>query len=145
LDGTAHITRYNPDEAAAMQWLWRAPLAVVAESVGGSYSVHARMSTHSGQPTVLGWVGHEHQWRGGFDEMGSREGDISRLYCAANWPEAQSIIDQYGIRYIVIGNLERSTYAAGSLNCPSGLSEGKFQRYLEPAFQQGSVTIYEVP
>ena len=72
LDGTAYITRYNPDDAAAMQWLWDAPLGVVAESVGGSYSVHARMSTHSGQPTVLGWVGHEHQWRGGFDEMGSR-------------------------------------------------------------------------
>jgi uncharacterized membrane protein len=145
LDGTAHITRNNPDEAAAMQWLWRAPLAVVAESVGGSYSVHARMSTHSGQPTVLGWVGHEHQWRGGLEEMGSREGDIARLYCAANWPEAQSIIDLYGIRYIVIGNLERSTYAASSPICPSGLSEGKFERYLETAFQQGSVTIYEVP
>jgi YYY domain-containing protein len=145
LDGTSHITRYNPDEASAMQWLWTAPLGVVAESVGGSYSVHARMSTNSGQPTVLGWVGHEHQWRGGFQEMGSREGDIARLYCAANWSEAQSVIDQYGIRYIVIGNLERSTYAAGSPNCPSGLSEGKFQRYLEPVFQQDGVTIYEVP
>jgi len=128
-----------------MQWLWTAPLGVVAESVGGSYSAHARMSTNSGQPTVLGWVGHEHQWRGGFQEMGSREGDIARLYCAANWSEAQSVIDQYGIRYIVIGNLERSTYAAGSPNCPSGLSEGKFQRYLEPVFQQDGVTIYEVP
>ena len=145
LDGTAHVARYNPDDAAAMQWLWDAPLGVVAESVGGSYSVHARMSTHSGQPTVLGWVGHEHQWRGGFDEMGSREVDITRLYCVVNWPDAQAIIDQYGIQYIVIGNLERSTYAAGSPNCPSGLSEGKFERYLEPVFQQGSVTIYKIP
>jgi len=143
LDGTAHLTRYNPDDAAAMAWLLEAPLGVVAESIGGSYSVHARMSTHSGQPTVLGWVGHEHQWRGGVEEMGSRESDIARLYCAGNWPEAQVILDTYDIRYIVIGNLERSTYAAGSQNCPSGLSEAKFERYLEPVFQQGSVTIYE--
>ncbi|MFC1995985.1 DUF2298 domain-containing protein [Chloroflexota bacterium] len=145
LDGTAHITRHNPDEAAAMEWLRQATLGVVAESIGISYSVHARMSTHSGQPAVLGWIGHEHQWRGGFEEMGSREGDIARLYCASNWPETQAIIDQYGIRYIVIGNLERSTYAAGSQNCTSALNEGKFERYLEPAFQQGSVTIYEIP
>lgn len=145
LDGTAHVARYNPDDAAAMQWLWDAPAGVIAESVGGSYSAHARMSTHSGQPTVIGWVGHEHQWRGGFDEMGSREVDITRLYCVVNWPDVQAIIDQYGIQYIVIGNLERSTYVAGSSNCPSGLSEGKFERYLEPVFQQGSVTIYEIP
>jgi len=144
LDGTAHITRYNPDDAAAMQWLRDAPLSVVAESIGGSYSVHARMSTHSGQPTVLGWVGHEHQWRGGFDEIGSREADIARLYCAVNWSDVQTVIDQYGIQYIIIGNLERSTYSPGSPNCPSGLNEGKFERYLEPVFQQGSVTIYQV-
>ena len=145
LDGTAHITRYNPDEAAAQQWLWEAPLGVIAESVGGSYSAHARMSTHSGQPAVLGWVGHEHQWRGGFVEMGSREADIARLFCAVNWPDAQTIIDQYNIQYIIIGNLERSTYTPGSPNCPSGLSEGKFDLYLDRVFQQGSVTIYKVP
>lgn len=145
LDGTAYITNYNLDEAAAMQWLLQAPLDVIAESVGGSYSVHARMATHSGQPTVLGWVGHEHQWRGGFNEMGSRQSDIARLYCVANWAETKTIIDQYGIRYIVLGNLERTTYAPGTNNCPSGFSEGKFQRYLEPVFQQGDVTIYRVP
>jgi YYY domain-containing protein len=144
LDGTAHITQYNPDEAAAMRWLWQAPLGVIAESVGGSYSANARMSTHSGQPTVLGWTGHEGQWRGGYAEMGSRESDIARLYCAPNWPETQAIIDQYSIRYIVLGDLERATYVAGSTNCPSGLSEGKFLRYLQPAFQQGSITIYAV-
>jgi uncharacterized membrane protein len=145
LDGTAYINRYNPDEAAAMHWLGNAPLGTLVESVGGSYSAHARMATHSGQPGVLGWVGHEHQWRGGFEEMGTRQDDIARLYCAVNWPEAQSIIDQYAIQYIVVGNLERSTYSAGTSSCPTGLSEGKFQYYLEPVFQQGSVTIYQIP
>jgi uncharacterized membrane protein len=145
LDGTTYLTRYNPDDAAAIQWLQEAPLGVVAESVGGSYSTHARMATHSGQPNVLGWVGHEHQWRGSYDLFAPREGDIARLYCVANWPEAQTIIDQYSIRYIVVGDLERTTYTAGSSNCPSGLSEGKFERYLEPVFQQGAVTIYQVP
>jgi len=147
LDGTAHIERYTPDEAAAIQWLQDTPLGVIAEAASrfSSYTNYARMATHSGQPAVLGWVGHEHQWRGGFEEMGSRESDLQRLYCAPNWPETKAIIDQYGIRYIILGDLERSTYVPGSPNCPSGLSEGKFVRYLEPGFQQGSVTIYVVP
>ncbi len=143
LDGAAHLEQYDPDEAAAMAWLRAAPLGVLAEAVGGSYSAAARMSTHSGQPTVLGWVGHEHQWRGGFEEMGSRESDIKRLYCSPTWPETEAVLRQYGIRYVVIGNLERTTYAAGSPDCETGLSEGKFLRYFEPVFQQGSVTIYE--
>ncbi len=147
LDGTAYLDRYNPDEAAAIQWFLQAPLGVVAEAAHqhSSYKEFARMATHSGQPTVLGWVGHEHQWRGGFEEVGSREGDLQRLYCVANWPETKIIINQYGIGYIVVSNLERTTYALGTSNCPSGLSEGKFKRYLEPVFQQGDVTIYRVP
>jgi uncharacterized membrane protein len=103
------------------------------------------MATHSGQTNVLGWVGHEHQWRGSYDLFAPREGDIARLYCEANWAEAATIIDQYGIRYIVVGDLERTTYAPGTNDCPSGLNEGKFERYLEPVFQQGNVTIYQVP
>ena len=147
LDGAAYLMRYNPDEAAAIVWLRAAPLGVLAEAayVYSPYTNYARMSTHSGQVAVLGWVGHEHQWRGGYAEMGTREADLQRLYCAPDWPQTQAILAQYGIRYIVIGNLERSTYAAGTPNCPSGLSEGKFVRYLEPVFQLGSVTIYQVP
>ncbi len=147
LDGAAYLTRFNPDEAAAIQWLLVAPLDVVAEAAyqHSSYREFARMATHSGQPTVLGWVGHEHQWRGGYDEVGSREVDLQRLYCVANWPETQLIIDQYGILYVLVGNLERTTYAAGTNNCPSGLSEGKFLRNLEIVFQQGDMTIYRVP
>jgi uncharacterized membrane protein len=147
LDGTARIERYNPDEAAAIQWLTDAPLGVLAEAayIYSSYTDYARMATNSGQPAVLGWVNHEHQWRGGYEEMGSRESDLQRLYCAPNWPETQAIIEQYDIRYIVLGGLERTTYAAGTNNCPSGVNEPKFVRYLEPVFEQGSVVIYAVP
>ena len=147
LDGTAYLADYYPDEAAAIAWLSQAPFDVIAEAAHphSSYKEFARMATHSGQSTVLGWVGHEHQWRGGYEEVGSRESDLQRLYCVANWAETKIIIDHYGIRYIVVSNLERNTYAPGTNNCPSGLSEGKFERYLEPVFQQGNVTIYRVP
>jgi len=145
LDGTAYLERSNPEEAAAMNWLRETPLGVVAEAVGGSYSAFARMSAHSGQPTVLGWDFHEVQWRGGTEEMGSRRGDIEKLYCTNNWRDAENILRQYNIRYVVVGSLERDLYAPGSAACPSGLNESKFTRQLSKVFFQGSTSIYQVP
>ncbi len=146
LDGAAFIARSSPDEAAAARWLASAPLGVVAEaaSPASSYTAYARMATLSGQPAVLGWMGHESQWRGGYAEMGSREPDLAALYCSPNWADAQEIITRYGIRYIVVGGLERSTYARGGANCPAGLSEGKFYENLPIVFRQGDVTIFGV-
>jgi uncharacterized membrane protein len=143
LDGTAYLERQAADEATAIGWLGASEEGVVAEAVGGSYSGYARVSTLSGQPTVLGWPGHESQWRGGSREMGTREMDIERLYCSRSWEEAQEIIDRYGIRYIYIGPLERQTYTAD--RCPGGLEEAKFSRNLTAVFNQDEVIIYTAP
>jgi hypothetical protein len=134
LDGNAYFENGSPDEWAGIRWLQQAPLGVVAESVGGSYSQYARVSTLSGDPTVLGWVGHESQWRGGAKEMGSRETDISTLYKTSDWNTARTILDEYDVRYVFVGDLEHSTYH---------VNEVKFQNNLKPVFQQGSVIIYE--
>jgi YYY domain-containing protein len=136
LDGTAHIERYNPDEMAAIHFLRQAPLGPLAEAVGGSYSGFARIATNTGLPNVIGWPGHQSQWRGGAQEMGSRQPDIQRLYETSNWNDARSIIERYGIRYIYIGGMERSAYR---------VNEAKFLNYLTPVFQQGAVVIFEVP
>lgn len=136
LDGNAFLERYQPDEMKAIQWLDQADPGVVSEAVGGSYSEYARVSMLSGQPTVLGWTGHESQWRGGSKEMGSREADITRLYQTADWNEALSILQEYKIRYVYVGSLERGTYH---------VREEKFQANLKPVYQNQSVIIYEVP
>jgi uncharacterized membrane protein len=136
LDGTAHIDRFNPDEMAAIRFLRQVPVGPVAEAVGGQYSGYARIATNTGLPTVLGWPGHQSQWRGGGAEMGSRQPDIQTLYETPRWSDAQTIIERYGIRYIYIGGLERGAYR---------VNEVKFQNTLTPVFQQGAVVIYEVP
>jgi YYY domain-containing protein len=135
LDDFDRVQRENPDEAAAITWLRTAPDGVVAESIGGAYSSYARISIYTGLPTVLGWGNHEGQWR---DQalQGTRDGDIRTLYITNDWPTTQAIIDRYDIRYIFVGNLERGTYQ---------VNEEKFNRFLKPVFQQGSVTVYEVP
>ncbi|MBN1667353.1 MAG: hypothetical protein JW862_09695 [Anaerolineales bacterium] len=145
LDGSAFFKRNAADDAAVADWLLQAPLGVVTEAIGGSYSSYARMAIFSGQPAVLGWDFHELQWRGGNQEMGSRQSDIARLYCTASWEEARQILAQYQVRYVVLGNLERIAYGADTPACPGGLSEGKFIRNMQLVFQQGNTSLYQVP
>jgi uncharacterized membrane protein len=135
LDDFDRVQRENPDEAAAMLWLRSAPDGVVAEAVGGSYSQYGRISIYTGLPTVLGWPGHESQWRDSGLQV-PREQDIKSLYTTNDWATAQEIIDRYNIRYIVVGNLERATYQ---------VNVDKFNRFLKPVFEQGNVTVYGVP
>ncbi len=133
LDGNAHVAKYTPDEMQAIQWLAQAPLGVVSEAVGGSYSAYARVSTLSGMPTVLGWPGHESQWRGGAKEMGTRQDDLAALYQSSDWNATEEILRRYNIRYIYLGGLERAAYR---------VNEAKFQRNLKPVYQNASVVIY---
>jgi uncharacterized membrane protein len=136
LNGAAAIERYSPEEMDAIRWLSQAPLGVVAEAVGGSYTGYARVSTFSGQPGVLGWPGHESQWRGGAKEIGTREPDLELLYRANRWDQAIEILQRYNIRYVYVGGFERGKYR---------VNETLFERNLKNVFQNQQVTIYEVP
>jgi YYY domain-containing protein len=133
LDGNAYLSRYSSD-LGGIEWLKTAPVGPVAEAVGGSYSQYARISTLTGQPSVLGWTPHESQWRGGGTEMGTRMQDIETLYTSKEWATALSIISQYDIRYVVVGALEMSTYQ---------VSTDKFNQYCGTAYQDQGITIYE--
>ncbi|NWG33846.1 MAG: hypothetical protein HXY42_05350 [Chloroflexi bacterium] len=135
LDGSAYLALYMPDDYRAIQFMRELEPGVVAEAVGGQYSEYARISTFTGMPTVLGWPGHEGQWRN-IALLGTRETDVEHLYSTPSWNEARRIIDQYHIRYIVVGGLERNKYR---------VNEEKFNNFLKPVFQQGNVTLYEVP
>jgi len=133
LNGAVYL---DHDDAAAIAWLQTQPLGVVCEAIGGQYSAYARVATFSGFPTVLGWPGHVSQWRGGAREIGSRQTDVEQLYRTADWQVTVNILNQYQIKYVYIGNMERTTYH---------VNEVKFQNNLQPLYQKGTVTIYEVP
>ena len=136
LNDFARVQRENADDAAGIEFLLNQPEGVIAEAIGGSYSYYGRVATHTGYPTVLGWPGHESQWRGGSELQGTRQDDINLLYSTVRWEEAQAIIEKYNIRYIFIGNLERTSMR---------VSEEKFATHLVPVFQQGSTVIYQAP
>ena len=135
LDDFDRVQRENPEEAAAIAWLKSAPDGIVAEATGNPYSSVGRISIYTGLPTILGWGNHEGQWRDPALQ-GTRRQDIETLYATPDWQTTQFIIEQYDVRYVVIGNLERASYR---------VNEEKFNNFLRLVFQQGNVSIYEVP
>jgi len=135
LDGAAQLQHYQPEVYAATQWLSNQEQVIIAESVGGSYTDYARMSTFSGQSAILGWPGHESQWRGSYDLIPGRQTDIQLLYETDQWELARMILEKYEITFVVISDLERSTYQ---------LQPNKFDEFLPLVWENGSVKIYQV-
>jgi YYY domain-containing protein len=141
LNGLAAMQTFNFDEYAAIQWLREnvTGTPVILESVGGQYSEYGRVSASTGLPTLLGWAGHEYQWRGSStQEPAVRDPAVRDIYTAANWDgsNAALLLDDYGVELIYVGNLERSTYGL------FGPELQKFDDRLEVAYQNSSVTIY---
>jgi uncharacterized membrane protein len=137
LDGTLHHWYLSPEDHLAVDWLMTAPMGTLVEAVSNrTYSEYARISVHTGIPTVLGWPGHEGQWRGGYEEVGNRDDDIKTIYSSHSWVETENLLKTYHVRYLYLGQLERNTY---------DVDEEKFNIYLTVVFQEGNVTVYEVP
>jgi len=137
---------YPSSDYEGVLYLRNAEPGVIAEAVGGSYSTeHARMATYTGYPNILGWDGHEAQWRGSWDLLLPRKEDVATLYCTTQWETARSLLEKYQVRYLVVGNVEYSTYPEGSDYCPFGIKIDKFDLHLQPVFQNESLTIYTVP
>jgi YYY domain-containing protein len=139
LDG---LTFLSPDDRAAVRWLadqnGAAGRVVIAEGVpanGGEYDPSVGgMATYSGAVAVLGWVGHELQWRGPRPELGQRQDDLARLYRDGSMDEVRLILERYNVQYVVVGNAERAAYGDGV--------DGRFIGTLPVAFRSGDVTIF---
>jgi YYY domain-containing protein len=129
LDGLGWLRERAPGDPAAITWLRdHAPgSAVVLEAVGEDYSEfgHARISTFSGRPTVLGWAGHEVQWE---HDPGGREDDVRTLYTTTDPDTARSLLDRYGVRYVVAGPIERTTYGDAGMAKWDALGDRVFER-----------------
>jgi YYY domain-containing protein len=140
LNGISYILQEHPGDYAAIQWLQQNAQAddVLLEAVGGQYSYYGRFSMATGIPAVMGWPGHERQWRGDrYPELaGTREQDIREIYNTPNMRRALELLQKYGVTYIMVGSLERSPDFA----TPAGLV--KFDRYLPIVFQDQNVLIY---
>lgn len=140
LDGLAWVRAGNPHQMEAIAWLQSQPgTPVLLEASGGEYSQENQASAFTGLPTVLGWMGHEYQWRGQTPVPAQRKADIDIIYQTVDPNLAESLLRQYGVRYVYVGDSERRIYASAP---PGALS--KFERFMDVAYRNERVTIYEL-
>ncbi len=146
LNALIEVEERNPWEYEAVLWLNEnaAPgtaliEAAVIDDFGqpqGGYRVEvARFSQRTGVPTVIGWGGHERQWRGEpFEPIAERGRDVDTFYRTDDVEEARGILDRYEVTYVILGDLERRIYGAEV--------EERLGRFLEPVFENERVIIY---
>jgi YYY domain-containing protein len=141
LDGAAWMATVHPEDAAAVAWLQQnvegAP--VIVEAPGdqhAAYVYEGRVSALTGLPTVLGWAGHELQWRGNYEVQARREADLQALYASLDPAAARAILDRYHVTYLYVGLVERQRYPEPGLQ--------KFRGMFPVAYESQGVTIYRV-
>lgn len=136
LDSSAEYIGRNPEDAEGIRWLAAhvSSDSIILEAVGSSYSEYGRVSAFTGVPTVLGWPGHEVQWRGGATEIGSRESDVQAIYSLPDWTATAALLDRYGVDYVYIGPMERARY--------SQAVGDKFAQHLPAVFSNSEVSVY---
>jgi YYY domain-containing protein len=141
LDLRQALARRNSGDAAAIDWLLKhaAGGSVVMEATGDPYSEYARISSHTGLPTVLGWANHEGLWRskeaGVVAEVAQRSAIVRSFYAASDPKAAERILQRYHVTYVVVGDMERRSY-------PTAANVASFP-FLQPVLP-GDTTVYRV-
>ena len=117
-----------------MCWTVRTPL----------YRWGSRVSVYTGLPTVLGWDWHQRQQRCGVDPCPAvyeREAAVIRMYAGQDEEETLSLLREYDVDYVYVGQTERQYYPEEGLAKFEAMRE---RGVLSVAYENPEVTVYRV-
>ncbi len=147
---TARYADYNQEfelkwDYEAIRWLLDNVVGspTIIEGYASEYHWGARYAINTGLPAVVGWNWHERQQRAvaGDQQVVERVADVNFFYDTPFADDAQQVLDRYGVKYIIVGPLERAAYASQSLEKFAGMvNAGR----LDKVYQNEGVIIYEV-
>jgi YYY domain-containing protein len=149
LDGLNYMQSYDPGDYYAIRWLNSTiqgdPVIVEAYGPqGGDYSDYGRISAFTGLPTLMGWAGHEYQWRVNWLNKDSnaadfyrRGSDINSIYTDTHPGVVLALMAHYNAQYLYVGPLEQMTYTGANLQ--------RFKSFMKIVYAADGVTIYQVP
>jgi uncharacterized membrane protein len=136
----------NMGDAQAIDWLnthVSGDPVIVEAALYNEYTHLGRVSAFTGLPTLIGWGGHEEQWRfnwlaqpGRANVLGERLNAVKLIYTNDNDAFVLSLLHSYRVSYVYVGAAERQTY---------GQNVDHFASFLKPVYSQAGVTIYAVP
>ncbi|MCD4840859.1 MAG: DUF2298 domain-containing protein [Methanosarcinales archaeon] len=111
LDGAAYLEQQYQNEYNAIMWLDNLNgTPVVLQNPGQAYKLNTHVTAFTGLPTVLGWAGHEKNWRNGADIVNERWYEVPRVYTSSDVDTVNGILDKYNVEYIYVGGVEVERY-----------------------------------
>jgi YYY domain-containing protein len=154
LNGMSFLATADPQDYAAIRWLQAhiAGAPVILEATGGDYSMFGRVSTFVGLPTLLGWGGHEAQWRGNLPTIQLRQKTINRIYSTGSATTADRLLRAHNVSLVYVGPCEQLVYgretglpnACGSATKVSAAANAltKFEQCMHVIYRRDGVSIY---
>jgi YYY domain-containing protein len=155
LDGMAYMQYSTYHEAGtdmdlsqdyrAIRWMQEnvsgSPVIVEANSPN-LYRWYTRFTIYTGLPNVLGWEWHQQQQRAVNppDWVNSRLQEINQFYLTEDIHAALDFLGKYDVSYIILGQLERLTYASPGLEKFPAFNGN----YWREVYREGDTVIYEV-
>jgi uncharacterized membrane protein len=116
---------------------------IIVEAYKDDYSLYSRVSAFTGLPTLMGWSGHEVQWRMGWlknsanaASFNQRLADIDTIYTSASNQQVVDIMRHYNAQYLYVGPMEHVKYTTADLT--------RFARFMQVVYQAKGVTIYKL-
>jgi uncharacterized membrane protein len=159
LDGMAFMltaTYHDREQAMALKydhgvirWLQDnvdgSPVIMEANTFPKIYGWGNRVSIYTGLPAVVGWEWHTRQHRAGFAnseaEVRRRAADVITFYNTPDMEQALNILDSYGVKYVIVGPLERAYSNPEGID-KFGLMVG--QGMLTEVYRNEGAAIYQV-
>ncbi len=139
LDGESYVKKEHPQEYMAVLWFRNiSGQPVVLQAPGELYRWNTYITAFTGLPTVIGWAGHELNWRYPYrKEIDARWSDVDTMYKSLNPDEVDALLKKYNVSYIYFGEVEAKRYSI------PGLFDSHPERF-EKVFEYGDVVVYEV-
>jgi uncharacterized membrane protein len=149
LDGAAYMSTdaLNAGDEPAIEWLNAhvpGDPVIVEAAKYDEYTHLGRISAFTGLPTLLGWGGHEVQWRlnwlaepGHANVISERLDAVNTIYTSADTQTVLRVMRQYSVQLIYVGVAERAQYPTADLT--------RFGRFLRVVYARDGVTIYAAP
>jgi len=141
LDAAAFVDKENMSDSEAVDWINEniGGRPVLLEANGNSYTYANRISVLTGLPTILGWHTHEWLWKDDYNWVEERVAVVKTIYTSEDEDTVRSLLEQYDVSYIYIGDEERNKYAQ-----ESGVNEVLLRSLGEIVFENEGVCIIKI-
>ncbi len=139
LDGESYVRKEHPQDYEAILWFRNiSGQPMVLQAPGDLYQWNTYVTAFTGLPTVIGWAGHEKNWRYPYGyEVDTRWSDTGTIYTSFTLDDVDALLQKYNVSYIYFGDAEIKKYSSPKL------FETHPERF-ERVFEYGDVVVYKV-